>query len=38
MLQRAIAYYRISTRRQGRSGPGLDAQRDRVEQFAASGA
>ena len=36
MLQRAIAYYRVSTQRQGRSGLGLDAQRARVEQFAAA--
>ena len=36
MLQRAIAYYRVSTQRQGRSGLGIEAQRTRVEQFAAS--
>ena len=34
MLQRAIAYYRVSTRRQGRSGLGLEAQRTVVERFA----
>ncbi len=34
MLQRAIAYYRVSTQRQGRSGLGIEAQRSRVEQFA----
>lgn len=36
MLQRAIAYYRVSTQRQGRSGLGIEAQRARVEQFAAA--
>jgi DNA invertase Pin-like site-specific DNA recombinase len=36
MSQRAIAYYRVSTRRQGRSGLGIEAQRARVEQFAAA--
>jgi DNA invertase Pin-like site-specific DNA recombinase len=36
MSQRAIAYYRVSTRRQGRSGLGIEAQRARVEQFAAT--
>lgn len=33
MLQRAIAYYRVSTQRQGRSGLGIEGQRARVEQF-----
>lgn len=36
MLQRAIAYYRVSTQRQGRSGLGIEAQRAAVERFAAS--
>ncbi len=34
MLQRAIAYYRVSTQRQGRSGLGIEAQRNAVERFA----
>ena len=34
MLQRAVAYYRVSTQRQGRSGLGIDAQRNVVERFA----
>jgi DNA invertase Pin-like site-specific DNA recombinase len=34
MLQRAIAYYRVSTQRQGRSGLGIEAQRGAVERFA----
>jgi DNA invertase Pin-like site-specific DNA recombinase len=33
MLQRAIAYYRVSTQRQGRSGLGIEAQRNAVERF-----
>lgn len=33
--QRFIAYYRVSTDRQGRSGLGLDAQRESVSQFLA---
>ncbi len=34
MLQRAIAYYRVSTQRQSRSGLGIEAQRNAVERFA----
>lgn len=34
-LKAIIAYYRVSTKRQGQSGLGLDAQKQAVEQFAA---
>jgi DNA invertase Pin-like site-specific DNA recombinase len=34
-VQQAIAYYRVSTERQGRSGLGLEAQQATVERFAA---
>ena len=33
-MDRAIAYYRVSTRAQGRSGLGVEAQRAAVERFA----
>jgi DNA invertase Pin-like site-specific DNA recombinase len=33
-MQQAVAYYRVSTARQGRSGLGIEAQRDAVARFA----
>jgi DNA invertase Pin-like site-specific DNA recombinase len=36
-VQQAIAYYRVSTARQGRSGLGIEAQRETVARFAATG-
>ena len=33
-MQQAVAYYRVSTARQGRSGLGIDAQRSTVARFA----
>jgi DNA invertase Pin-like site-specific DNA recombinase len=35
-MQHAVAYYRVSTARQGRSGLGIEAQRDAVARFAAA--
>ena len=35
-MQQAIAYYRVSTARQGRSGLGIEAQREAVTRFAAA--
>ena len=35
-MERLIAYLRVSTQRQQRSGLGLDAQRTTIERFAAS--
>jgi hypothetical protein len=35
-VQQATAYYRVSTARQGRSGLGIEAQRDAVTRFAAA--
>ena len=35
-MQQAIAYYRVPTARQGRSGLGIEAQREAVTRFAAA--
>ena len=35
-MQQAIAYYRVSTASQGRSGLGIEAQREAVTRFAAA--
>jgi DNA invertase Pin-like site-specific DNA recombinase len=35
-MQQAVAYYRVSTARQGRSGLGIEAQREAVTRFAAA--
>jgi DNA invertase Pin-like site-specific DNA recombinase len=32
-MQQAVAYYRVSTARQGRSGLGIEAQRASVQRF-----
>jgi len=36
VMERAIAYLRVSTQRQHRSGLGIEAQRSAIERFAAS--
>jgi DNA invertase Pin-like site-specific DNA recombinase len=35
-VQQAVAYYRVSTQQQGKSGLGLEAQKEAVERFAAA--
>ena len=35
-MQQAVAYYRVSTQQQGKSGLGLEAQQATVERFAAA--
>ena len=35
-MQQAVAYYRVSTQQQGKSGLGLEAQKEAVERFAAA--
>ena len=36
LMQHAVAYYPVSTARQGRSGLGIDGQREAVTRFAAA--
>ncbi len=36
-MEKYIAYYRVSTRKQGRSGLGLDAQKEKIRAFIADG-
>jgi hypothetical protein len=37
VMKPAVAYYRVSTEKQRRSGLGIDAQREAVRRFAAEG-